>query len=113
MLFKVTALPLGIAIALASVVLPADTVQAASKSVSDVPTNWRIEQYIAADKFVLWNSVAAGLSCEHHLEIAPGTDEKHENRFVSIFLAAKLAGKEMFVFYDDATCQVISFGLQP
>jgi hypothetical protein len=85
---------------------------AAAKSIGSVPTSWRLENYTntGSGNVVAW---FAGSSCSQGKLTLGDVDVSQKNRFWATIMTAKAAGKNVFVYYDDATpeCKIISFGM--
>lgn len=79
-------------------------------SMNVIPSAWKLENYIG-DNVVAWHT---GSVCVNGRITFPSNATRDDkNRFWSVIMAGKAAGKKIFVYYDDAAsdCQIISFGL--
>ena len=89
--------------------------QAALVFLSVVPGAWRLQTYVGATgggNVTLWFT---GSPCSNGNITMVNPSEGDKNRLWSTVLAAKLASRRMFVYYDDAgapgTCAMNSFGM--
>lgn len=78
---------------------------------SGVPTGWLIQQYVGAQL----STFNAGSSCAQgslNFTAAATSDEK--NRYISMVVTAKAAGRNMRVYYETSTgyCYITSFGIE-
>lgn len=101
-------------ILLAWVVFTPLTALAAAVQISEVPTNWRIENYPASTSGVtIWYSSSPCASGT--LTLPSGATSADMNRLWSLILAAKLSGHKIFVYYENssspASCPILSFGM--
>jgi len=86
---------------------------AASTAITEVPTNWRLENYPASAGVVVWCSSSA---CNNgSLTLPSGATAADQNRLWALILAAKLSGHKVFVYYENASaptsCPILSFGM--
>lgn len=83
---------------------------AAEVVISAVPTTWRLQNYMSSSGLVLWFT---GSSCTNGLLTFSNPSEQDKNRLWSLVLAAKLSGKAIFIYYDNAAsnCPINSFGM--
>src|SRR5688572_9895629 len=92
--------------------LAAPAAMAAAVYFSEVPTNWRLENYPHVSDVGAWFTPS---SCPHGRIGLPITaKESDKNRFWALVTAAKLTQKSMFIIYDNATaphCTILSFGM--
>lgn len=77
--------------------------------VEAVPTVWRIENYIAEHRVVLWFTGAAG--CTNGALNGSGMTQDDYNRLWSLILTAKASNRTIGVRYTAAsgTCNIVSF----
>ena len=87
--------------------LISQTVFAANKVMTSVPTNWKMENYFGDQVIVFFS----GSSCEHgKLSFPSLATISDKNRFWSLILSAKATKSEVFVIYkDDPNCTLVSF----
>lgn len=73
-----------------------------------VPTGWRLQNYIGGTVTVYYTGTSC-VSGSIQLPASATADEK--NRFYSLVLAAKVAGKTVGIFYETTSgnCQITSF----
>lgn len=92
--------------------LAAPLATAAPVFFSEVPTNWRLENYPGGSDVGAWFTPS---SCGFGRISFPNTaKESDKNRFWALVMAAKLTQKSIFVIYDNATapnCTIVSFGI--
>lgn len=85
---------------------------ASSTQISEVPTNWRLENY-PAGPVTIWFSSSTCTSGS--LSLPANATASDINRFWSLILSAKLSGHKVFVYYENASaptsCPIISFGM--
>ncbi|MEJ2043236.1 MAG: hypothetical protein P8X74_01080 [Reinekea sp.] len=86
---------------------------AANVPISATPTAWRLQNY-TGDNVVAWYT---GSACTNgQLTFGSNASRDDKNRFWSVMMAAKVAGKPVVVFYDDsaapARCIITSFLLK-
>ena len=83
------------------------TVFAANKFMTNVPTNWKMENYFG-DRLIVFFS---GSSCESgKLSFPSNATVSDKNRFWSLILSAKATKSKVFVIYkDDPNCTLVSF----
>jgi len=97
-------------VALALLAALCGVAHSATAVVNAVPTNWKIESYVAGGSVVLWFT---GSPCASgKLELPSGASATDHNRLFTSVLTAKTAGKTMVIFYEDTTCVISSFGVQ-
>ncbi|WP_146029829.1 hypothetical protein [Erythrobacter sp. SAORIC-644] len=87
--------------------LSGTAVQAASTMVQIVPNSWRLENY-QGNRVVVWTNGSTG-NCAR-LDLHSSWSEDDRNRFWSTIMTGKAGQKMVFVFFDDVTCEIISFG---
>jgi hypothetical protein len=85
---------------------------AASVAIADVPTNWRLENYLSGP-VMLWFTPS---QCTNRsLTFTANATPAEMNRLWALILAAKLSSHKVFVYYDNAaaptSCPIISFGM--
>ena len=83
---------------------------AALAFVSVVPSTWRLQTYAGATgsgNVVLWFT---GSPCTNGSLVMNNASEQDKNRLWATVMAAKLANRHMFVYYDDTNCVINSFG---
>ena len=80
--------------------------QAAQQAIGAVPTAWRLQQYVGGVMIVYYTGAS---TCSNGGLILNGTDNE-KNRFYGLVLASKLNKQGMFVYYEDTTCIISSFG---
>jgi hypothetical protein len=80
--------------------------------IAEVPANWRLENY-PGNAVAVWYTPSPCLS--GGLTFPSTTTSADQNRFWATVLAAKLSGRKMFVYYENAnapsTCPIVSFGM--
>jgi hypothetical protein len=100
--FGLTSLLLGLPMAAA----------AAYTQISDVPTNWRLENY-PGGPVQLWFTPSPCTNGGMTLPV--GATPADMNRLWALILAAKLSNRKVFVYYDNASvpasCPIVSFGM--
>lgn len=75
-----------------------------------VPTGWRLQNYTTNNIVAYYTGVTTcGYSQGLVFDSSASADDK--NRFWTTIMTGKTAGKKVFVYYDDATCVISSFGL--
>lgn len=104
-----------LAAALAATAAGATTVE-----IVEVPTNWMPTDYVGSPSGVtVWyvDNLPSGV-CQpqqagngHLVFTSPSEDEM--NRFWAMILTAKTTGHTVFIYYDNVTCAISSFGWQP
>ncbi|WNO10316.1 hypothetical protein [Teredinibacter sp. KSP-S5-2] len=83
--------------------------QAAYPKVEVIPESWILENYVGDnDNVKVWNS---GSSCSGKLQFPSNSTQGDIDRFWSTVLAAKLAGRKIFVYYIPGECNIKSFGM--
>jgi hypothetical protein len=78
---------------------------------SAIPNAWRLQDYAGqtgTGNLVLWFT---GSTCTNGQLMINASTEQEKNRLWSTVMAAKVANRHMFVYYDDATCLISSFGM--
>jgi hypothetical protein len=88
--------------------LIASEAQAAEASFVEVPTAWRLEDYM--------NGIVAAYftdsQCAQGQIVLPASvNTETKNRFWSLVMTAKIARKSIGIFYDTTTCNVTHFYL--
>lgn len=85
-------------------------------SVIETPDQIRMEQYTGVEgTIIFWRlpapgaSTFPGSSCKA-LEL-PADKPEHASRFMALYLFAKTNGKQIFYYFDNATCTILSFGM--
>ena len=77
------------------------------------PTAWRLQNYIP-DGVVIWFSGSSCANGQLTLPVTATTEDK--NRLWSTVMAAKVSGREIYVYYDTentpGACMINSFGLE-
>ena len=81
---------------------------AASTIVSFVPSAWRLENY-SNNQVAVWTNGTTG-NCPQII-IGSNWTPDDRNRLWSIVMTGKISRTPVFAYYDDTTCQLISFGL--
>ena len=86
---------------------------AANVPLSTIPTSWRLQNYIG-DGVVSWFT---GSACTNgQLSFGSNASMDDKNRYWSVIMAAKVAGKPVVVYYEDSsapnTCIITSFLLK-
>ena len=88
---------------------------ASSVQLAAVPSSWRIETYVGATgagNVVLWYT---GSPCTNGELSMSNPSEQDRNRLWTTVLAAKLANRRMFIYYENANapsnCPISSFGM--
>lgn len=81
---------------------------AASTFVTLIPSAWRLENY-SNNEVAVWT----GGTTENCQQIIIGSNwtSDDRNRLWSTVMTGKVSETPIFVFFDDTTCQLISFGL--
>ena len=89
--------------------------EAAVVSMVAVPNAWRMETYVGAaggNNVMLWFT---GSPCTNGSLQMSSPSEQDKNRLWATVMAAKLANRRMFVYFDNAnapaSCPMISFGM--
>lgn len=80
--------------------------------VSGVPTPWRLQNYVP-DSVALYYTPS---TCSYgSLSFPNNSTLADRNRFWALILAAKLASKSVYIYYDDSNspgaCYISSFGM--
>lgn len=88
------------------------TASAAIVQISEVPANWRLENY-PGGTVTLWFT---GSPCTNgQLTLPASATPADVNRLWSLILGAKLANHKVFVYYDNssapASCPIVSSGM--
>ncbi len=86
----------------------ASEASAASIGLTLVPNAWILENY-SGNEVTVWTNGTTGACARLHLDTAWTSDDR--NRFWSTIMTGKIAQKNVFVYYDDVSCRLISFGL--
>ncbi|WP_065187575.1 hypothetical protein [Shewanella woodyi] len=83
------------------------SVFAANKNMSVVPSGWKLENYFG-DSLVVFFS---GSSCTNgRLSFPSNATVDDKNRFWSLILSAKATNSKVFVIYqDNSNCTLVSF----
>jgi hypothetical protein len=85
---------------------------AATVTLTEVPTNWRLQNYVGGS-VILWFTSAPCTNGQ--LVLAAGNTQADANRLWATILAAKLSSHKVFIYYDNAaapgTCPISSFGM--
>ena len=96
--------------------LAASYIHAGAVSVTENPDQIRFEQYTGATgSIVFWRlpvpgaSTFPGSTCKSL--ILPSDKAEHASRFMALYLFAKTSGKQIFYFFDDVKCTIVSFGM--
>jgi len=72
------------------------------------PQGWKLENYIGGT-VVAWYT---GAQCPNgKVDFPDNATNMDRDRFWSLVLTAKVANKDVFVRYDNASCKIASFGL--
>lgn len=82
-----------------------------TSSLVTVPTAWRLENYMG-NETVVWNTGATGNCSISSLSFDSNASNDDRNRFWATVMTGKVALKKVFIYYDDQSCKIISFGLQ-
>lgn len=88
--------------------------EAAVVSIVAIPNAWRLETYVGGTgtNVVLWFT---GSPCTNGGIQMSNPSEQDKNRLWATVLAAKLANRRMFVYFDNtnapSSCPMISFGM--
>ena len=97
-------------------ILAASSSYAQAGSIIETPDQIRMEQYTGVEGTVIfWRlpapgaSTFPGSSCKA-LEL-PADKPEHASRFIALYLFAKTNGKQIFYYFDNATCTILSFGM--
>jgi hypothetical protein len=88
--------------------LQASAAMAATVSATLVPNGWILENY-SGNEVTVWTNGTTGACARLNLGASWTSDDR--NRFWSTIMTGKVAQKTVFVYYDDTTCQLVSFGL--
>lgn len=86
----------------------AGTAVASTSSINGVPTAWRLENYMG-NYVVVWGAGAP--ECTGNLSFDTNATIDDRNRFWATIMTGKAAGKKVFVYYDNTSCKIVSFGL--
>lgn len=86
----------------------AGTAGAAISSINAVPTAWRLENYMG-NNVVVWGAGAP--ECTGNISFDSNATTDDRNRFWATIMTGKAAAKKVFIYYDTATCKIVSFGL--
>jgi hypothetical protein len=81
----------------------------ADNLIETIPTGWRLQNYLNASDLVTWYT---GSSCNNGLLTFPSTaSEDIKNRYYSLILSAKSAGRSVGIFYETTSgaCSITSF----
>ncbi len=107
-ILKAIAATVALALASVSEMASADEVL----EVEAVPTAWRLENYVAEHKVVLWFTGATG--CINGNLNGTGMTQDDYNRLWSLILTAKASNRPVGVRYtaDSLTCNIVSFYIQ-
>jgi len=86
---------------------------AANVPISAIPTSWRLQNYIGDNVVAFFT----GSPCIYgQLSFGANATNDDKNRFWSVVMAAKVAGKPVVVYYEDsaapAQCIITSFLLK-
>ena len=95
-----------------SITCAAVTAQANLVAISGVPTPWRLQSYVP-DTVNLYFTPS---TCTYgSLSFPSSSTPADRNRFWSLILAAKLANRSVYIYYDDSNspgaCYISSFGM--
>ena len=93
------------ALALACMTSP---VLASSNVIAAVPIAWRLENYVG-NNVVVWGAGAP--ECTGNISFDSNATVDDRNRFWATIMTGKAAAKKVFIYYDTATCKIVSFGL--
>lgn len=98
-----------LALALAGQLVPGIS-RASTLSIMEVPTAWRLENYVG-NSVVAWftSATCTGGVSQIHFGADATTDDK--NRFWSLVMTAKVTNKKVAIYYDSASCNIVSFSL--
>ena len=74
-----------------------------------IPSAWKLENNIG-NRPEIWYAGSSCVNGRLTFSVAATTEDK--DRFYATIAAAKMAGKKIFVYYDDSSpgCEIISFG---
>ena len=86
----------------------ANPASGAEAQIVAVPTAWRLQNYIS-DSVVVWYTGAPGCS-SGGLHMPASASQADRERFWSLIMTAKAAGKTVFVYYETTNCNIASFG---
>lgn len=81
---------------------------AAGMSLAEVPTAWRLENYMGNNVVAWYTSATCSNGSQLHFGSDAMTDDK--NRFWSIVMTAKVSSRKVFVYYESTNCNIVSFG---
>jgi hypothetical protein len=87
-------------------------VRAQDSNFQEVPTNWRLQNYLGNGVTVWYTSS----TCRSGQLVFPaGTSSDDENRFWALVLAAKIASQPVGIYYNSASgyCEITSYYLTP
>ena len=88
-------------------VLSMSPVSAVEQYVEAIPTTWQIRMFSGEFPVIYF----AGPSCGP-LFFNNSATSVDKRVFVAMMTGAKLAGKTVFIYYDDANCNILSWGLK-
>lgn len=84
---------------------------AARVAILELPTKWRLEQYVNGST-VAWYTGSTAQGClQGKIELTPAVSQEERSRFWSLVLTAKSQDKRVLVFFDTPSCSVVSFGM--
>lgn len=79
---------------------------ATERSLSAVPTAWRLQDYMNGE-IIIWYS---GSACPvGRLTLSANAPGEVKSRFWSLIMSAKMNRSKVGIFYDDANCVITSF----
>jgi hypothetical protein len=88
---------------------------AATQYINAVPTNWRMQDYVASVVQVYYIAGAPNSNCYQSgltttaLKFSTSASADEMSRFWTMVITAKTVGHAVIVFYDDSTCYISSF----
>lgn len=82
---------------------------AAEAYISAIPTSWRLQNYIPDTPTLFFSGSNCGPS--GILAMPANATKADRDRLYNTIMAAKLAKKPVFIFYESTTCTINSFGL--
>lgn len=101
----------GLAVGLMSTSVQAAVVALTVGGVTDVSVRaWKLQNY-GGDFPVAFSTGSVCTTNSGSLRFGSSSTVPDRERFWSLLMAAKLGGKKVFFFYNDANCEIDSFGL--
>ncbi len=80
---------------------------AATVGLTLIPNAWILENY-PGNQVKVWTNGTTGACARLNLNSSWTTDDR--SRFWSTVMTGKVAQKNIFVYYDDTSCELFSFG---